>query len=477
MSSGDPVDDELPPKAAPSSGRAPTRGRVARTARLGRVAVGGAGRWAGQRLDTRGTDEERRRRRGDRVVATIDALVDQLAVMRGAAMKAGQVLSTIEFPGLDPDQNAHLQERLASLRDNVPAVGWRQMRKVLEQEWGQAPEKALAHIDSEPAAAASIGQVYRARNSEGRQLAVKVQYPGVAESVESDMRNLRLLTPLLRQLMPGLEVRDVLAELRERTVEECDYELEAANHRRVARFWRDHPAVLVPGVDSELSHRRVLVTEWVDGIGFDAVRAEPDAVRDRYVEIVYRFFYETANHLGLALGDPHPGNYLLCPDGRVGFFDFGMMRHLPAGYVRREGVIARAVRESDEPAVIAGMHDLGYLPGDVSDWDGALLLAYMRQVSWWLQADDALRLGPDDLWRGTNELRDAGVAADHIAQLRRMTVPAEALLLRRMEGLLFQTAALARACAPWGRLLEELIEGAAPATALGGEHRDWLARR
>jgi predicted unusual protein kinase regulating ubiquinone biosynthesis (AarF/ABC1/UbiB family) len=473
-------DDDPPPDgltSVPSTGRGPTRGRVARTARIGRVAVGGAGRWAGDRLDTRGTDEERRRRRGDRVVATIDALVDQLAVMRGAAMKAGQVLSTIEFPGLDPDQNAHLQQRLASLRDNVPAVSWRQMRKVLEQEWGQAPERAVAHIDSEPAAAASIGQVYRARDSDGRELAVKVQYPGVAESVESDMRNLRLLTPLLRQLMPGLEVRDVLDELRERTIEECDYELEAANHRRVQRFWRDHPAVLVPAVDTELSHRRVLVTEWVDGIGFDAVLAEPDAVRDRYVEIVYRFFYETANHLGLALGDPHPGNYLLCPDGRVGFFDFGMMRHLSAGYVRSEGVIARAVRESDERAVIAGMHRLGYLPGDEADWDGALLLSYMRQVSWWLQADGALRLGPDDLWRGTNELREAGVANEHIAQLRRMTVPAEALLLRRMEGLLFQTAALARARAPWGRLLEELIEGAEPATELGREHRDWLARR
>ncbi len=233
----------------------------------------------------------------------------------------------------------------------------------------------------------------------------------------------------------------------------------------------------MPAVDTELSHRRVLVTEWVDGIGFDAVRAQDDPVRDRFAEIVYRFFYETANHLGLALGDPHPGNYLLCADGRVGFFDFGMMRRLPAGYVRREGIIARGVRESDERAVVAGMHELGYLPGDEGNWDGALLLAYMRQVSWWLQDNGALRLGPDDLWRGTNELREAGVAGEHIAQLRRMTVPAEALLLRRMDGLLFQTAALVRACASWGRLLEELIEGAEPATALGREHRAWLQRR
>src|SRR4051795_8158497 len=141
--------------------RTPTRGRGARTVRLGRVAAGGAARWASGRLDARGSEEQQRRRRGDRLVATIDSLVDQLATMRGAAMKAGQVLSTIEFPGLDPDQAAHLQARLASLRDNVPAVDWKQMRKVISREWGAEPEDVLAQIDPEPAAAPSIGQVYR----------------------------------------------------------------------------------------------------------------------------------------------------------------------------------------------------------------------------------------------------------------------------------------------------------------------------
>jgi predicted unusual protein kinase regulating ubiquinone biosynthesis (AarF/ABC1/UbiB family) len=470
-SAADPDDRDDDPGAPP-----PTRGRIARTARLGRVAVGGAGRLAGDRLDARGTAEQRRRRRGDRVVATIDALVDQLAVMRGAAMKAGQVLSTIEFPGLDADQAAHLQARLASLRDNAPAVDFRQMRRVLEQEWEAPPERVLAAIDRRPAAAASIGQVYRGRSHDGRELAIKVQYPGVAESVESDMRNLRLISPLLRQLMPGLEVRDVLDELRERTVEECDYELEAANHRRVSRFWRGHPFVLVPAVDTELSRRRVLVTEWVDGMGFDAVSAAADDVRDRYAEIVYRFFYETARHLGLALGDPHPGNYLLCPDGRVAFFDFGMMRRLPPDYVRREGKITRAVREGDQAAVVAGMRELGYLPGPAADWDGALLLRYMREASWWLQTDGALRLAPEDLWRTTQVLREDG-ADEYLAQLRRMTVPPEALLLRRMEGLLFQMAVTVRASAPWGRLLEELIEGAAPIDELGRRHAAWLDER
>src|SRR5690349_14968414 len=230
----------------------PIKGRGTRTLRLGQVAAGGAFRWAGDRLDGRGSEADRRRRRGDRLVATIDSLVDQLQAMRGAAMKAGQVLSTVEFPGLDPDQAAHLQARLASLRDNVPAVGWKQMRKVLAGEWGSEPERVLAAIDPEPAAAASIGQVYRGRKEDGTEVAVKVQYPGIAEAVESDMRNVRMLAPLLRRLMPGLDVKPVLAEISERVAAECDYELEATSHRRLARHWRGHPFIAVPAVDTGL---------------------------------------------------------------------------------------------------------------------------------------------------------------------------------------------------------------------------------
>jgi predicted unusual protein kinase regulating ubiquinone biosynthesis (AarF/ABC1/UbiB family) len=439
------------------------------------VAVGGAMRWTGDRLDTRGTDEERRRRRGDRIVATIDSLVDQLATMRGAAMKAGQVLSTVEFPGLDDDQSAHLQDRLASLRDSVPAVGFKQMRKVMAADWGEQPERVLAHIETEPAAAASIGQVYRARTHDGREVAVKVQYPGIAESVESDMRNLLLLSPVLRQLMPGLEVKGLLAELRERIVEECDYELEAANHRRIERYWRGNPFILVPGIDTELSRRRVLVTDWVDGIGFDDVGRQPNGVRDRYAQIVYRFFYGTALGLGVALGDPHPGNYLLCPDGRVAFFDFGMLRRLPADYLQREAIIAQGIRDGDQAVVIRGMRELGYLPGQPSDFDAALLLEYMQSVSWWLHAQEPVRLAPEDLWRSTEMLRDED--RRHVGQLRQMTLPPEALLLRRMEGLLFQTAAMTRACAPWGRLMTELVEGGEPVGELGAQHAQWLGGR
>ena len=171
------------------------------------MAAGGAVRWAGSRFDSRGSDAEQARRRGDRVVATIDSLVDQLAVMRGAAMKAGQVLSTIEFPGLDEDQAAYLQSRLASLRDDVPAVEWKQMRRLLADEWGSEPEEMLASIDHEAAAAASIGQVYRGRLHDGRDVAIKIQYPGIGDAVASDMRNLRMLSPSCAGSRPGSRSR------------------------------------------------------------------------------------------------------------------------------------------------------------------------------------------------------------------------------------------------------------------------------
>ena len=450
----------------------PTRGRVARTAKLGRVAAGGAARWAGDRLDARGTAEERQRRRGDRVVATIDSLVDQLAVMRGAAMKAGQVLSTIEFPGLDPDQSEYLQQRLASLRDNVPAVDWKQIRGVLEGEWGQAPEQVLAEIDPAPAAAASIGQVHRGRTHDGAEVAVKVQYPGIGEAVVSDMRNLRMLSPVLRRLMPGLEIKDVLAELAERVTEECDYELEAASHRRIARHWRHHPFVRVPAVDTQLSRRRVLVSEWVDGIGFNEVAEQPDAVRDRYAETLYRFYYATAGELDVALGDPHPGNYLLCEDGRVAFFDFGMVRELPRGYLRREGQVLAAIRDSDAGGLVHAMRELGYLPGLSAEWDAEVILDGMRQAGWWFLESGPRRLAPEDLWRGGEAFREDG-GRQAYEQMRRMTLPVEALLLRRMEGLLFQIASTVRAEADWAALISELVEGGEPTTELGRLHAEW----
>lgn len=153
-----------------------------------------------------------------------------------------------------------------------------------------------------------------------------------------------------------------------------------------------------------------------------------------------------------------------------------MMRRLPRDYLRREARIARGIRERDAAAVTGGMRDLGYLPGNPGDWNDELLLKSMGDASWWLQGDEPRRLSPEDLWRSTELLRSQA-GSEYVAQLRRMSLPPEALLVRRMEGLLFQTAAMLRASAPWGRLMRELTEGGEPVGALGAQHAEWLARR
>ena len=195
---------------------------------------------------------------------------------------------------------------------------------------------------------------------------MKVQYPGVAEAVETDMRNAMLLVPLVRRLAPGIDARALFSELRERISEELDYELEAQHQRRVERLLRGHPFISVPRVDTALSTRRVLVSECVDGERFEAVRERDEAERDRYGEIVFRFFFGLLYRDRMALGDPHPGNYLLRPDGRVAFLDFGLMRDVTAERVDAERAIARAVHDKERRAQV-GLIAGGYLPAERAD--------------------------------------------------------------------------------------------------------------
>ncbi|MDQ3739803.1 MAG: AarF/ABC1/UbiB kinase family protein, partial [Actinomycetota bacterium] len=302
--------------------RLPTS-RIARTARFGRM-VGGA---AIKRNDP---------------MAVADQLVTQLGQMKGAAMKFGQVLSTIDFDMVPEGEREAFKERLAELRDAAPAVPFPKMEKLLRTELGGPVGDVFAEFDPEPIAAASIGQVYRARTRSGADVAVEVQYPGVAEAVETDLRNMAMLFPLVRRLAPGLDVKALGGELRERISEELDYELEAQNQRRVARVFRGHPHVQVPGVDTRLSTRRVLVTEFVEGRGFAAVKRLPEPERDRFAEVVYRFFWGLLANERLVAGDPHPGNYLLAPDGRVCFLDFGLMRTIDRAYLDDERALAQA---------------------------------------------------------------------------------------------------------------------------------------
>jgi predicted unusual protein kinase regulating ubiquinone biosynthesis (AarF/ABC1/UbiB family) len=394
--------------------------------------------------------------------------------MKGAAMKLGQVLSTVDFDMVPEGEREAFKERLAALRDAAPQVPFKDMRKVLHDDLGGAPADHFAVFDEVPVAAASIGQVYRATLHDGRDVAVKVQYPGVAEAVETDLRNAGMLLPLMKRLAPGLDAKAIMNELRERIGEELDYELEAQHQRRVARAFRDHPFIRVPQVVTSMSTRRVLVSEFVEGRGFGAVKQLPEAERDRFAEICFRFFYGLVRRERLAAGDPHPGNYLLCEDGRVCFLDFGLMRRMDADYIDGERALAHAVIEGDADTVHRWMGELGYLP-DPDDFDPERILGQLATAGEWYFTTGFRRLDPEYV-RNAMEL-SSSPRSPYFDEMRRQTIPPQALLLRRMEGLLFGVLGELRAGADWGRLALEYIGDEPPSTELGGLEAAWLDGR
>src|SRR3954447_10948275 len=330
----------------------PPTSRIARTRRFGGLVAGQSLRWAGTRAaNTLRSDEKADAATGERAAATARELVKQLGQMRGAAMKIGQVLSTVDFTAIPESEREEFKTTLAALRDDVPPLPFKAIEKLLRDELEMPLQEAFSEFEEEAFAAASIGQVHRAVTTDGRHVAVKVQYPGIAEAVDTDLRNLNLLLPIIKRLAPGMDVKALAAELRERVGEELDYEIEAQNHRAVARAWRGHPFVHVPGVDTKLSSRRLLVSELLVGKRFEEVKRLGDAERDRFAEIVFRFFFGTLMHTRRCSGDPHPGNYLLMDDGRVGFLDFGLMRDVDEAYLELERGVARAAEAGDAQAV------------------------------------------------------------------------------------------------------------------------------
>jgi predicted unusual protein kinase regulating ubiquinone biosynthesis (AarF/ABC1/UbiB family) len=454
--------------------RRPPTSRLSRSARLGGLVAGQSARWAGTRAANVVRSPERAdAATGERAAALARELVEQLGQMRGAAMKVGQVLSTIDFNALPEDERENFKRTLARLRDDVPPLPFRRLEKLLREELGEPPSAVFAEFDEQAFAAASIGQVHRAVTRDGAVVAVKVQYPGVAEAVETDLRNLALLLPLVRRLAPGLDAKALYAELRERVAEELDYELEAQSQRAVARAHRGHPFAHVPEVHTALSTRRVLVTDLIEGARFEAVKARDDATRDRFGEIVLRFYFGMVHYMGRVSGDPHPGNYLLMDDGRVGFLDFGLMRVLDREYLERESAVAVAVEEDDAERVHAILAGLGYLP-DPAEFEPGALLEQVRGMGAWYMEPGERRFTP--AWVAALMDSTSGPRSPHFAQMRQQTIPPQALLLRRMEGLVLSTLGELRASADWHGIAREYYAGAAPATPLGEAEREFWSR-
>ncbi|MDP1847496.1 MAG: AarF/ABC1/UbiB kinase family protein, partial [Solirubrobacteraceae bacterium] len=407
-----------------------------------------------------------------RQLETAEQIVAALGAMKGAAMKLGQVMSFLDV-GLVPEEyREEFQAKLAELRDAAPKVGFKDMKKVIESEYGDTIENVFQTFDPVPIAAASIGQVYKARLHDGRQVAVKVQYPGVAQAVRADMQNLGIILRLMKMVAPGLDPKAMGDEIRSRIDEELDYELEAQNQRTVARLYRNHPFIVVPEVVTQLSHEKVIVSEFVQGMGFEELKQLPQAERDRLGEIVYRFYFGCMYRHHQFSGDPHPGNSLLLDDGRMAFFDFGLFKRIPREIAEFELRIQRITAAGDGESLIQHLHEGGFIARpELYTAEG--ILAQVRDMTWWYLEDAEVALTPEIATEVMIEMSDP--RSSHFAKMRHETLPADHLFGRRLEMLTLAVMSQLRATGNWHRIAREWIYADDPVTELGRQEAEFYA--
>jgi predicted unusual protein kinase regulating ubiquinone biosynthesis (AarF/ABC1/UbiB family) len=301
--------------------------------------------------------EQRQLLRGDLALQTAEDVATTLGAMKGVLMKVGQMASYVD-DGLSPA----VRRTLARLQDSVPPMSPELAAAVVEEELGAPPERAFARWDPQPIAAASIGQVHRAITLDGRAVAVKVQYPGIAETIAADLRNVALLRRMLQITAPAQDVDALLAELRERVAEELDYRREAANQRRFAAYYAGHPTIHVPGIIGPLSTRRVVTSELAEGARFAELSGWSQAERDLAAETIYRFVFRSLYEVRAFNGDPHPGNYLFRRGGKVTFLDFGLVKHFtPAELQPLMDMNRRLCVEHDPEAFRRSLESAGFL--------------------------------------------------------------------------------------------------------------------
>jgi predicted unusual protein kinase regulating ubiquinone biosynthesis (AarF/ABC1/UbiB family) len=446
--------------------------RLRRAASMTGAAAGVAAREATARAMLLGGASETRRERASRQqLKSAETLVKVLGGMRGAAMKVGQTLSAVDL-GLVPEEiRPQFQEILAVLQQDARPVSFKAIRRVIEQDMGEKLAAVFSEFDQEPIAAASIGQVHQAVLDDGREVAVKVQYPGIAEAIQADMQNLRLALKLLSVVAPGIDTGPIAHEIRERISQELDYELEAANHRAMARAYRGHPFIVVPDVVTERCRERVLVSELVQGARFAAVRDLPAEERNRLGEILVRFYINGPLRHRLLNGDPHPGNSLFLDDGRVAFLDFGFFKTLTAEEVDQLMASTRATYEHDAQALFKVIAPLGHLPDDPA------LAQPFYESYWsifgWLLTDHVVTVdgaATGAMMRSYNKLRKA-------EEFKRLMLPAEHFVLMRAVMLLIGLLGQLRARANWLDVAREWLLGEGPTSELGRIEAEFFAGR
>jgi predicted unusual protein kinase regulating ubiquinone biosynthesis (AarF/ABC1/UbiB family) len=452
------------------------QGRVRRTARVGTVIGSQGARYAGTRAANIARSKEKGAEALDaRHLEAAERMVDVLGTMKGAAMKIGQLASFIDTEFIPEEYRELYQDKLSKLRSEAPPMPWKKVKDVLAEEWdGEPIEELFEDFDHDAAAAASIGPVHRAVLPDGSKVAVKVQYPGIAEALRADLQNAQMLIRMAKALAPGLDAKAAADELKERVLEELDYEYEAQNQRTFARAYRGHPFIYVPDVVTRLSRRRVLVTEWVDGAGFDEVKERPQPERDRFAEIVYRFCFGSIYHLQHFNADAHPGNYRALANGKVAFIDFGMTKQLDKAQIELEIAALEAAFEDDPERLRKALGNLGFLhkPDRV---DAERLMKHVRVIGGWYMEDREVTIDSELVMNAIAAVTDP--RAGFYDLWRRENLPANELMGRRMETGVLAVLGQLRATRNWYRIGREWWFGDEPATELGREEWAYFESR
>jgi predicted unusual protein kinase regulating ubiquinone biosynthesis (AarF/ABC1/UbiB family) len=442
--------------------------RVSRGLATMRLAARGGARYAANAPRLFAAAGERRQQlRDDLALRTAQDVADTLGTMKGVLMKIGQLASYVD-DGIAPPA----RKILGRLQDSVPPMSPELAAGVISEELGGPPEQVFSEWDPLPIAAASIGQVHRAITRDGQAVAVKVQYPGIAEAIAADLANVGLIKSLLKMAAPSQDVNSLIEELRERIGEELDYLHEAENQRQFAAYFAGHPTATVPNIVDELSTARVITSELAAGARFGEMLSWPQAEKDLAAETIYRFTFRSLYELRAFNGDPHPGNYLFEPGGRVTFLDFGLVKHFTPGELTPlETMIQALCMQQDDEAFRRAMESAGFLdpgaPIPTADVTRHMELFY----------ETIRNRGPRTM---TSEYASAVARryVDFSSPLAAYAkIPRSYVLVQRINLGLFAILGEMHATRDWRSISEEIwpFVQAPPSTPLGEDEAPWLA--
>lgn len=332
----------------------------------GRAAWGLGKRVAGQSAEAVAAELQRR---------TADQIFAVLGELKGGAMKLGQAMSI--FEAALPDEVAGpYRATLTKLQDAAPAMPASAIHQVLVESLGESWRENFLEFQDEPSAAASIGQVHRGIWKDGRSVAIKIQYPGADKALVADLNQMARMGKLFASWVPGLDIKPLVDELKERVAEELDYLGESENQRVFANAYEGDPEIRIPHVFAAAPH--VLVSEWIDGRPMSDIIAHGTQEERDHIGLLYeRFLLSGPARAGLLHADPHPGNYRLTPDGRLCVFDFGAVAVLPDGLPLAMGSLLRIAHRGDAESVVQGLRDEGFVLPHV-DVDALQLLSYLE---------------------------------------------------------------------------------------------------